>query len=232
MDDFRKAFETTIDDIDPKNREVVAIISTDSVDREKDVLLPKGLRRKNYAGMTIDYNHDKNLPIGVSKWVKAEPHRVISKYRVSDKTDFSRDVFNLLQDGVLRYHSVDGKCYAASKPTSDEVRINKTWDGARIIRDWEMYNFTVCTVPQNEDAVALMVAKGYNPKTIETIIGKPINQDIPPTAQPATIISSARLLTSGEACIALSKALAARMHGVSIDSAIAKALSRAAGRID
>lgn len=230
-DDFRKAFEAEIDDIDIQNREVVAIISTDGVDREGDVLLPKGLRKKNYAGMTIDFNHDKDLPIGVSKWVKSEPKRIISKYRVSDKTAFSRDVFGLLQDGILRYHSVDGKGFASGKPTSDELAINKSWSGARrIIRDWELFNYTICTCPQNPDAVAIMVSKGYAPETIEKLTGEPFAEK-PIIVAPVTV-PTIRRVTSGEAIVALSKAFSARMLDYSTDDAVARAFARAAGKID
>lgn len=220
---FKKAYEATIDDADMAKREVVAVISTDAPDREGDILLPKGLRRKNYQGLTVDFNHDKSLPIGTCRWVKAETKRVLAKYRVSDATDLAKDVFNLLADGTLRFHSVDGCGHAAGAPTAEELRLNKAWQGAkRIVRDWELYNFAVCTVPVNPEAETLLVQKGLSPQTLTLLRGHAA-----PPASPA-----ARVLNRNEVLCALLGGLTSHVNSLSVDGIVHRALGRAAGRIE
>lgn len=231
MDEFRKSFEATIDDVNPGSREVVAVISSDAVDRDGEVLMPRGLRKKNYAGVVVDLNHNHDNPIGTTKWVKAESNRVLAKYRISDKTELARNVFGLIQDGILRYHSVEGRGFSSGKPTADDIKINKGWGSAkRLIREWELFGFAVCAQPVNPDAVALMVSKGYNPKTIETIAGRAVEAVKQAIQQPAEAV--ARSLTTGEAYVALSKAIATRMEGISVDQLLARAFARASGKID
>lgn len=229
---FRKSFTAEFEDINPGSREVVAVISTDAVDRDGEVLIPKGLKKKNYAGIVVDLNHNHDNPVGVCRWVKSEPSRIIAKYRVSDKTELSRDVFNLIQDGILKFHSVEGRASAASKPTGDDIKINKSWAGAkRIVREWELFGFAVCAQPVNPEAIAMLVSKGYSTQSIELFTGAPVPA-IPPAAPAPVVPASVRPLTSGEAVVALSKGIDSRTGDISINRIIARCFDRAAGKLD
>lgn len=228
MDEFRKSFAASFDDINPGSREVVAVISTDDVDRDGEVLLPKGLRKKNYAGIVVDFNHDHDKPIGTCRWVKSEPSRIIAKYRISDKTELSRDVFSLIQDGILKYHSVEGRSMASGKPTDADVKINKAWASAkRLVRDWELFGFAVCAQPVNPEAVAMLIAKGYSSETIQTFTGGAAIPEATPVIEKAIGV---RTLTTGEVVVAITNSM--NFDGMSVRSIIAKAMGRAAGKLD
>jgi len=154
--------------VDVDSREVVATISTATIDRDREIVLPRGLVKKAYQGNPVVlYGHDhEQLPIGTTRWIKAQDNRLVAKYYVSDKTQFAQDVFGLLQDGVLRAHSIGADVLEASAPTPREIKANPDWAEARNVwRKWELLEFSVCAVPVNPEALALAVAKGYSKET-------------------------------------------------------------------
>lgn len=169
-----KAEEVTVN---VGSREVIAVISTDAIDREGEIVIPSGLIKTNYGGNpVVMYSHNwqsehavgtESLPIGTTRWVKQVNNTIVAKYYVSDKTQFARDIFGLLQDGVLKAHSVGFTVLEESPPTPDEIRDNPEWANARnIVRQWELLEFSVVPIPCNPEALTMAVAKGYSPETI------------------------------------------------------------------
>jgi phage head maturation protease len=148
--------------VNPSSREIVAVISTDAVDRDGEVVLPNGLEKAQYSGNPVVlYGHDSSsLPIGKTLWIKSDGNKVIAKYRVSDKTQFARDVFGLLQDGILRAHSIGFTEHDSSPPTTKEIETRPDWKDARkVIRSWSLLEFSVVPIPCNPEALACAVAK-------------------------------------------------------------------------
>ncbi len=169
-----KIFEADDFQVDPDSREVVAVISTDSIDRDGEVVLPSGLQRKNYGGNPIVlYGHDSSdkLPIGTTRWIKASGNKLIAKYYISDKTQLGRDVFGLMQDGVLRAHSIGFLEDDVTAPTPEELAARPDWAGCnRVIRSWQLLEFSVVPIPCNQDCLAIAVAKCH-PET-RALLGK------------------------------------------------------------
>ena len=164
MEKFFKFTDAELIDVAPGKREIVACISTPAVDRDGEIVLPSGLVRKNYGGMTVFYNHDTNKPIAVSKWIKASGNRVLAKSRFSDKTEFARDCFALAQDGILNGYSIGATALQVGPPTALEV---KTYGAAkRVYREWEPFEYSLVGIPANPEAVALAISKGISPETI------------------------------------------------------------------
>jgi phage head maturation protease len=159
--DFRDV-KVEVESLPDGSRQVVAIISTDSVDRDGEVVLPKGLVKQQFQGNPIVlYSHDrKSLPIGSCNWIKAFPNFLKGCYRVTDKTQLGRDVFGLIQDGVLKAHSINFLPIESSPPTTKELIERPDWQGAKLIhRKWELLELSVCSIPCNPEALALAVAK-------------------------------------------------------------------------
>lgn len=188
----KQFFESEIA-LDEGTRTVVAIINTDSVDRDNEVVLPSGLQRLNYAGNpVVCWGHDyQSLPVGTTQWIKGDGKQLIAKYRVSDKTQFARDVWGLLQDGVLRAHSIGFVPIEQSPPTQQEMLERPDWKGCRnVVRKWELLEFSLVAIPANPEALALAVSKGYDPETLKVFDGwgqplaemwidEPVKKDIP-----------------------------------------------------
>lgn len=155
-------------------REVLAIISTNAIDRDGEIVKPDGLKRKNYAGNPVVLvNHDyTSLPVGRCLWVKPDGDKVLAKYVVSDKTQFARDVWGLLQDGVLGAHSIGFNSLRASPPTTAEKRADPSIENAKLIhREWELLEFSIVGVPANPEALTLAVSKGLSPEVRQILEG-------------------------------------------------------------
>ena len=166
MSMLRKAFEGQLIEVQTGRREIVACISTSAVDRDGDVVLPEGLVRKNYSGLTVFYNHDTALPLGAAQWVKKSGDRVIAKYRCTDKTQFGRDMFALAQDGVLNSYSIGFLPGEFSGPTPEETaRRPELKMARRIYRKWELLEFSLVGIPANPEATMLAISKKVAPET-------------------------------------------------------------------
>src|SRR5271166_988809 len=104
-----KQFEPTDLQVNKARREILCVASSDTVDRDQEVVIPSGLRTSgiNYAGRPVLWSHDKTLPaIGSILWLKPQGNQLLCKYRITDKTDFANDVFELIQDDCLKFHSI------------------------------------------------------------------------------------------------------------------------------
>ncbi len=167
---IRKSFESEILDVAPGRREVVACISTAAIDRDAEVVLPHGLVKKHYGGLTVFYDHDTAKPLGVTQWVKQADGRVLAKYRASDKTQFARDMFALAQDGVLKSYSIGFLPRAYSAPTPEELRLRPELKAARrVYRQWELLEFSLVGIAANPEATMLAISKKVSPQTWATL---------------------------------------------------------------
>ena len=159
-----KTYKSEVSEVSTSKREIVAIISTDSVDSDDEVLLPSGLIKKQFAGMPILWAHQHEEPaIGVVRWVKPEERRIIAKYYVHCKTQTSREVWELLSNNppLLNSHSVGCTYLETTYPTAEQIKSRPDWEHARLlVTKWDMHEFSVCNVPANEDCVLLAVEKG------------------------------------------------------------------------
>lgn len=168
---------------DEGKREVVAVINTEAVDRDGEVVQPKGLKKKNYQGNPVVLvSHDyQSLPVGKALWVKASTDEagrdvLIAKTYFSDKTETARDVFGLLQDGVLNAFSIGFVPIKASAPSTKELNARPDLKNAKLIhREWELLEYSVVGVPANPEALTLAVSKGYGREVIDFISGKNAN---------------------------------------------------------
>jgi HK97 family phage prohead protease len=167
-----KQFEANDLEVVAGSREIIACISDDTVDRDGEVLIPSGLVKKQYAGNPVVlYGHDSTQPpIGSCRWIKATGNKLIAKYYLS-KTPFANDILTLMQEGVLRAHSIGFLDLEATPPTSEEIAARPDWkDCRRVVRSWELLEFSVVPIPCNPDCLAIAVAK-CSPET-RALLGK------------------------------------------------------------
>jgi HK97 family phage prohead protease len=153
-----------------KPRTVYARISTTSIDRDGDVLMPSGLDlgdfRKNPV-VLLNHN-DAGLPIGKALSVKRDSEGVIAEVQFAERPEGHPDavewipdtVFNLFQQGVIKAFSVGFIPKEMREPTDKDKR--KFGDSVRnIITKWSLLEFSVVNVPANQDALVQQVAKNH-----------------------------------------------------------------------
>jgi len=148
-----------VKDIDSEERSVTAVISTDVVDRDNEVLVPKGADIESFTkNPVIPWSHNTlEPPIGKALWIKKNRNRLTAKVKFA-ATQKAEEVWQLFKQGFLKAFSVGFIPKEGHEPTPDEVRKKPEWANARFIFDkWELLEFSPVTVPANPEALATAV---------------------------------------------------------------------------
>ena len=151
-----------VSSVDEDSRTVVAVISSASVDRDKEVLLPKGANFDNYLkNPVVLWGHQSSdPPIGKALWVKRGQKQITAKVKFAT-TERGEEIWELFKGGYLNAFSVGFIPLKGHQPTPDEIRKMPEWAEARFVYDeWELLEFSPVTVPANPDALRLALESG------------------------------------------------------------------------
>ena len=150
-------------DINEEERSVIAVISTDSIDRDNEVLVPKGMESENFQkNPVVPWSHNTyQPPIGKALWLKRIPKRnptkIVAKVKFAT-TELAEEVWQLFRGGFLKAFSVGFIPKEGHRPTPDDIKANPNLAEARFMfTKWELTEFSPVTVPANADALALAI---------------------------------------------------------------------------
>lgn len=156
-------------------RTVTATISTATVDRDGDVVLPSGLDLKAYRkNPVVHFAHDtRSLPIGVTDSVVMKHMGIQATIRFAERPKSMPDaqewmpdtIHELFQQGILRAFSVGftvPKGGLREATQKDKDRHGETVQ--RVITKWSLHELSVVPVPANPEALATAVSKGILPQ--------------------------------------------------------------------
>lgn len=154
-------------------REVIHWISTERVDRSRDVVVADGGDWSDFAGnRPVTFQHSEkleepsefSLPVGVCKWWKVARHPAYGR-GVMARTEFDDDPFALrvcskykaetpsLTSWSLTFLPEPGT-YGA--PTAAELTSNPHWKGAkRIFRRWKPLCYSAVLLPDNPSCTTI-----------------------------------------------------------------------------
>lgn len=139
-----KDFEILEKSVDDAERSIKQYISTTTLDRGKDIMLPKGLDETNYRkNPVVLFNHNKDLVIGRNLWLKKESDGVLAKTQFAN-TPFADDIYILNKEGCLNAWSIG---FMPRKWDFDQEK------GITTYTDWELFEYSSVSVPMNQDAV-------------------------------------------------------------------------------
>lgn len=147
---------------DEAKRTVTAKISTLAVDRDREVLLPRGANLDEFnRNPVVMWAHNYDLPpIGKALYIDRRRNDIIAKAEFAD-TDFAEEIFQLYRQGILRMFSVGFLPQTGHVPTPDEIRKRPEWaDAVQIWDTWELLEFSAVPIGSNRDALAIAVGKG------------------------------------------------------------------------
>lgn len=139
-----------------ENDTAIAAISTDTIDRDKEVMLPKGVDFDNFnKNPVVLWVHDySGTPVGSAQWVKQGRKYIKAKWRWAE-TEKAKEIRQLWDGGFLNAISVGFIVNKSHEPTPAEIKRNPEWaDVRRIIDEWELLEFSIVPVPANPDALA------------------------------------------------------------------------------
>lgn len=174
--DYRRAVvEKATTELSPGERADVSWITTEALDRQRDVVLAGGMDDRQFrANPIVTLAHDYgNPPVGRSLWrrrvrdgqtrgIKAKtvyPPRPDS-WPTGD--DWLPDrAFALVKAGLLVGKSIGFLTVEASPPTDDEVKSHPEWANAsRVVRKWLLLEYACHWLPVNPECCVEAVAKG------------------------------------------------------------------------
>ncbi len=151
-------------DVDGKNRTVTATISTIGVDRDKEVLIPKGAVLTNFRkNPIVPWAHKYDQPpIGKALWIRKTEDAIIAKTEFAEH-EFAEEIWQLYKNKFLKGFSVgfDPDFKSMRRPTDDDIKNNPEWKAASlIIPKWELLEYSAAPIPVNPEALVTAIGKG------------------------------------------------------------------------
>lgn len=166
-DRLTRLFKGEVDDVSKSKRTITSIITTDAIDRYKEVIVARGLKLDNYqANPVVLWGHNtdnvigKNL--GLARKTKGDRQVIIAKTWFA-KTDFASEIFELYADEILNGWSIgckfiDHKSYGP--PTEDEIKARpELKDCHCVYRKLELIEYSAVSIPANPEALGNEIGK-------------------------------------------------------------------------
>ncbi|HUW59442.1 MAG TPA: hypothetical protein VMZ06_00435 [Candidatus Bathyarchaeia archaeon] len=173
-------------DLQEGERADVSLVTSDAVDRDGEVMLPKGGDWKQFQKnpvVTFAHRYDE-LPVGRALWIKRAKEEGmngwIAKTQYTSKPDgwegpwFPDAVWHLVKSGDLRGKSIGFMITDASPPEEKEIKARPELAGvSRVIRKFTVLEYAVAPVQSNPDAFVLAAAKARDDGLpMETILNE------------------------------------------------------------
>ena len=161
-----KTLQATIRKQAGKASTFVATITTDSVDRDGEVVVPGGMNSRDYErNPVLLYEHDVQKPIGKMLSMKRNERSIDAEFALAPRPDnhvgewFPDTVASLMDFGALNTMSI-GFLGMEARPAS-KADTEKYGNGVkRVYGKWKLLEVSVVSVPANQDAIVTAVRKG------------------------------------------------------------------------
>ena len=154
-------------------RTALARISTTSVDRDGDVLLPSGLMADEYRrNPVVLMQHDPDRVLGRATNLRTTSNAVIAQVQFAERPDSlptnlewpPDTVLSLMQQGVLNGFSVGFSIPPGGRREATAKDAERFGDNVRsVVTRWNLLEFSVVSIPANQDALLVAVSKGLVP---------------------------------------------------------------------
>jgi len=192
----QKSIPAKMDTLKEEERSIIKYVSTISLDRDKDIMLPDGAILDDFKkNPVVLFGHNyRGLPIGKDMWIKADETGLMAKQQYA-KHQLADDVFNLHKDGFPLASSVgfipvkalsrwDDNWEDASKEIQDKYKISNAdmKNVRRIYSKWLLLEHSDVAVPSNPDALALALEDGSfvvkSPELLKELENEPTEAEL------------------------------------------------------
>ena len=145
-------------------RAVVSYITTTTIDRDNEVLLPKGMKSERYekSGKPVFWGHKYDEPrdvVGQCQWLKADTsgHGIIAKTAFRNN-EFADEVYQLYSEDLTGQGPILRGFSVGFIPLDwDEGK--KADDPRRTYTLWELLEFSCVSIPCNPEAQTILGQK-------------------------------------------------------------------------
>ena len=160
--------------------QIIAKLTTVSVDRDGEVLIPQGMNSKEYEkNPVLFYNHDYANPIGTVKRLKRTDDAVIGELSFAKRPDdykgdfFPQFVETLVKQGIIKGVSVGFTAEIDGQRIASKSDISKFGKGIkRVFNKWKLLEVSIAPLPANQDALIEAVGKGFvSPMQVKAFCG-------------------------------------------------------------
>ena len=172
----------------------ISIISTASVDRDREVVLPKGIELTQFKRnpiVTWAHKYDQ-LPVGKASWIKYDKAldslkaKTLYEQRPEEwKGEWFVDaVFAMVKSGTLRGKSIGFLPTKGHAPTQAEIKANDELSNVQwIFEKGILLEYAVAPVQSNPMALVEQVSKGYVTESVLELLGLEL-PEIQPEPEP------------------------------------------------
>jgi hypothetical protein len=147
-------------------RAIVSYISTADIDRDSEILLPKGIQTSHYekSGKPVFWGHQYGEPkdvIGQCLWVKADPsgNSIVAKTAFR-KNEFSEEVYQLYTDELVPGHGPILRGWSVGFIPLEWDEGDKKSGARRTFTKWELLEYSAVSIPCNPQAQTIVGQKG------------------------------------------------------------------------
>lgn len=182
---FLESVSSQTKELRPSEKAVVVTISTRARDRHGDIVDPEGVRLERFRrNPVVLYAHDyEALPIARSMWERVRDGELIAKPQFHLETELSREVWALVEKGVLSAWSIGFM--------PEEWEPAPGGRGFRI-RKWDLLEYSSVPVPANFEALtrelkerritAPALVKSLEPLGLKPpdLVAQPVRTERPP----------------------------------------------------
>lgn len=215
--------------LDAGTRSDISMITTDSIDRDGEVVVPGGIDTRNYNGVvTFAHTYDA-LPVGRCLWIKPKDNGLLAKTMYAPKPTAWGDE-QWFPDAVLSLMQMDpptctGKSIGfirmeAHGPTPDEIRARPELANCWLITDKAvLIEYAVAPVPCNPDAEMIAISKGIKDASLRDMILDAARK-VAGSATPAQLVNP-KVSPLASSIVEPAKAMVTFVHPKSLAEAVA-----------
>lgn len=166
---YRKGISPEDTKVNKSERSTVDYITTKAVDRDGDIVVPKGAILDHYRkNPVVLFGHNyTELPIGRSLWIKADEKGLISKTQYA-KHQKAEEIYQYRAEGFPMAKSIGFIPLSVIEekdfPETDLKALDLTPEdikgASRIYPEWLMLEYSDVPVPSNPEALQLAISKG------------------------------------------------------------------------
>lgn len=140
-------------------RAVIAHITTDTIDRDGEIVDPAGVVLEDYEkNPVVLFGHDhRGLPIGKNMWIKRDERGLLAK-TVYANHQLANDIYEYRKQGFPMAQSIG--FIPISTIRYDEGSEERKRGLYRKFTKWMLLEYSDVAVPANPDAVAVAISKG------------------------------------------------------------------------
>lgn len=155
-------------DMAVKGGRFTAKISTDSVDRDGEVLVPQGMDSTDFdKNPVVFWNHDYDKPVGKSVKLVRGDRYIEADTEFAERPEgyqgewFPDFVKAMVDQGVVKGVSVGFREVPGGTRSANRGDVAKYGEGIRrVYSKWKLSEYSVAPLPANQDALITVVKKG------------------------------------------------------------------------